>query len=319
MALRTRGRPSQALRALPSVLECIGATPMVRLQRLPDPGGARVYAKLEQCNPAGSVKDRIALSMVLDAENRGLLKPGGTIVEPTSGNTGIGLAMVGAVRGYRVLIVLSESMSHERKSLLSGYGAEVVFTSNEGGMYGSVVKAEEIVAENPEYFMPQQFNNPANPEIHRRTTAREILRDMGAQPVSAFVAGVGTGGTITGVGEVLKAKRPETLIVGVEPAASPVLSGGEAGPHQIQGIGAGFIPRVLNREIIDRIEAVTDQEAYDSAKVLGREEGIAAGISSGAAVCCALRVAAGMSPDENVVVVLPDGAERYFSLEPYFR
>ncbi len=319
MALGTRGRPSQILRALPNILEGIGGTPLVQLGRLPDPKGARIYAKLEQFNPGGSVKDRIALSMILDAERRGLLEPGGTIVEPTSGNTGIGLAMVGAVRGYRVIIVLSESMSHERHSLLTSYGAEVVFSSGEGGMLGSVLKAEEILAEHPDYFMPQQFNNPANPEIHRRTTAREVLRDMGAQPVDAFVAGVGTGGTITGVGEVLKAKRPKTRVVGVEPAASAVLSGGEAGPHQIQGIGAGFVPRVLNRGIIDQLEKVTDQEAYDHAKALCREEGIAAGISSGAAVCAALRVAREMSPDENVVVVLPDGAERYFSLEPYFR
>lgn len=319
MALGTRGRPSQILRALLSITDRIGGTPLVRLQRLPDAKGARIYAKLEQFNPGGSVKDRIALSMVLDAESRGLLKPGGTIIEPTSGNTGIGLAMVGAVRGYKVVIVLSESMSHERKSLLNGYGAEVVLSSTEGGMQGSVTMAEEILEDHPDYFMPQQFNNPANPEIHRRTTAREIVRDMGAHTIDAFVAGVGTGGTITGVGEVLKAKHPGTLIVGVEPEACPILSGGEPGPHQIQGIGAGFIPRVLNREVIDRIEQVSDQDAYDHAKALSREEGISAGISSGAAVCAALRVAAQMPPDENLVVVLPDGAERYFSLEPYFR
>jgi cysteine synthase A len=186
-------------------------------------------------------------------------------------------------------------------------------------MMGSVTKAEELLAEHPDYFMPQQFNNPANPEIHRRTTARELLRDMGAQQVDAFVAGVGTGGTITGVGEVLKSKRPATRVVAVEPAGCAVLSGGQPGPHQIQGIGAGFVPRVLNREVIDQVEVVADQEAYDHSKALSREEGIAAGISAGAAVCAALRVARGMSPEENVVVVLPDGAERYFSLEPYFR
>lgn len=319
MALSTRGRPSLALRALPSVLDFIGGTPLVRLRRLPESKGARVYAKLEQFNPGGSVKDRISHSMVIDAEMRGLLNPGGTIVEPTSGNTGIGLAMVGAIKDYRVIIVLSESMSHERKSLLASYGAEVVFTSAEGGMYESVLKAEEILAEHPDYFMPQQFNNPANPEIHRRTTAREILKDMGANAVDAFVAGVGTGGTITGVGEVLKAKQPEALVVGVEPAASSVLSGGEAKPHHIQGIGAGFVPNVLNQEIIDRMELVTDQEAFDSTKALNREEGISAGISSGAAVCAALRVAREMSNDENVVVILPDGAERYYSLDQHFR
>ncbi len=319
MVLGTRGRPSQVLRALPNVLENIGGTPLVQLRNLPDKSGARVFAKLEQFNPGGSVKDRIALSMVLDAEHRGLLKPGGTIVEPTSGNTGIGLAMVGAVRGYKVKIVLCESMSHERKALLTAYGAEVVLTDCDTGMYGSVVRAEEIVAENPGYFMPNQFNNPANPEIHRRITAREILRDMGAHVINAFVSGVGTGGTITGVGEVLKAKVSGTIVVGVEPASSPVLSGGEAGPHQIQGIGAGFIPNVLNREIIDRIETVNDVEAYEQAKALSRNEGISAGISAGAAVSAALRVAGELSSEENVVVVLPDGAERYFSLEQYFR
>lgn len=318
MALSTRGRPTLALQALPSVLDFIGGTPLVRLQRLPESKGARVYAKLEQFNPGGSVKDRIAHSMIIDAEIRGLLNPRGTIVEPTSGNTGIGLAMVGAIKDYRVIIVLSESMSHERKSLLTRYGAEVVFTSAEGGMCESVLKAEEILAEHPDYFMPQQFNNPANPEIHRRTTAREILKDMGANAVDAFVAGVGTGGTITGVGEVLKTKQPGALVVGVEPAASSVLQGGEAKPHHIQGIGAGFIPNVLNREIIDRMELVTDEDAFDYAKALNREEGIGAGISSGAAVCAALRIAREMSNDENVVVILPDGAERYYSLDQHF-
>ena len=319
MALGTRGRPPQILRALPSLIDRIGGTSLVRLQRLPDASGARVFAKLEQYNPGGSVKDRIALSMVLDGERRGLLKPGGTIIEPTSGNTGIGLALIGAIRGYRTIIVLSKSMSHERNSLLTGYGAEVVFSSSEGGMYGSLVMAEAILEENPEYFMPQQFNNPANPEIHRRTTAREILRDMGAESIDAFVAGVGTGGTITGVGEVLKERRPETLVIGVEPAASPVLSGGEPGPHQIQGIGAGFIPAVLNRAIIDEVMPVSDSEAYEVSKALSREEGMAAGISAGAAVSAALEVARRMSPEENVVVVIPDGWERYYSLEQHFR
>ena len=319
MALGTRGRPPQILRALPSLIDRIGSTSLVQLQRLPDASGARVFAKLEQYNPGGSVKDRIALSMVLDGERRGLLKPGGTIIEPTSGNTGIGLALIGAIRGYRTIIVLSKSMSHERNSLLTGYGAEVVFSSSEGGMYGSLVMAEAILEENPEYFMPQQFNNPANPEIHRRTTAREILRDMGAEAVDAFVAGVGTGGTITGVGEVLKERRPETLVVGVEPAASPVLSGGEPGPHQIQGIGAGFIPAVLNRAIIDEVMPVSDSDAYEMSKALSREEGMAAGISAGAAVSAALEMARRMSPEENVVVVIPDGWERYYSLEQHFR
>ncbi len=318
MALGTRGRPPQISKALSSLLDRIGGTSLVRLRRLPEAGGARVFAKLEQYNPGGSVKDRIALSMVLDGERRGLLKPGGTILEPTSGNTGIGLALIGAIRGYRTIIVLSKSMSHERHSLLRGYGAEVVFTPGENGMYGSLVEAEAILAQNPEYFMPQQFDNPANPEIHRRTTAREILRDMGAEQVDAFVAGVGTGGTITGVGEVLKERRPETRVVAVEPAACAVLSGGEPGPHLIQGIGAGFVPGVLNRDVIDEVTPVEEADAYEVSKALSREEGIAAGISAGAAVWAALRVARRMSPEENVVVVIPDGWERYYSLEQQF-
>ncbi|MFQ5896578.1 MAG: cysteine synthase A [Nitrospinota bacterium] len=297
----------------------MGRTPLVRLRRLPKPRGAAVYAKLESFNPGGSVKDRIALSMVLDAEARGLLRPGATLLEPTSGNTGIGLALVGAVRGYRVMLVISESMSHERRSLLHSYGAEVILSPADGGMQGSVDMAYEVLAEHPGYFMPQQFNNPANPEIHRRTTAREILRQMGENSVDAVVAGVGTGGTITGVGEVLKAKNPAVQVVGVEPSASAVLSGGPPGPHQIQGIGAGFIPRVLNTAILDRIYKAEDAVSFEMAKELSRQEGISAGISAGAAVWAALELAAEMDREQNVVVILPDGGDKYYSLEQYFR
>jgi cysteine synthase A len=301
-----------------NILQLIGHTPMVKLNRIPGPKDATIYAKLEQFNPAGSVKDRIALSMIEEAEKEGKLKPGSTIVEPTSGNTGIGLAMVGAVKGYRVILVLSEDMSYERRVLLSSYGAEVVLTPSEEGMRGSIVKAEELVRDNPDYFMPQQFNNPANPDIHRKTTAREILESMEGMGIDAFVAGVGTGGTITGVGEVLKENYPEIRIVGVEPAGSPVLSGGEPGPHLIQGIGAGFIPNVLNTEIIDQVITVTDEEAYHIMKRLAQEEALLVGISSGANVCGAQKVAQELGKGKKVVVILPDTGERYYSLEKYF-
>ncbi|MED5578476.1 MAG: cysteine synthase A [Nitrospinota bacterium] len=303
---------------LPDVLSRVGSTPLIELKKLPDSNGARVFAKIEQLNPGGSVKDRIALNMVLDAERRGLIEKGSTIIEPTSGNTGIGLAMVGAVLGYNVIIVLSESMSHERKSILANFGAEVILSPSEGGMYGSVVKANEILSENPGFYMPQQFNNQANPEVHRNYTVREILRDMGPKTVGAFVAGVGTGGTITGVGDVLKSINSGTMIVAVEPKGCAVLSGEKPGPHRIQGIGAGFIPNVLNLDLIDKIKTVSDQDAYDFSKALSKEEGILAGISSGAATFAAVSIASEMSREENVVVILPDSAERYYSLEPYF-
>ena len=313
-----RGRPPKVSRALPNVLNRIGSTPLIELKKLPDSKGARVFAKIEQLNPGGSVKDRIALNMILDAEKRGLITKGSTIIEPTSGNTGIGLAMVGAVLGYNVIIVLSESMSHERRSILANYGADVILSDSDEGMYGSVIKANEIVSENPEFFMPQQFNNQANPEVHRNYTVREILRDMGPNKVDAFVAGVGTGGTITGVGEVLKSLNSSTKVIAVEPETCAVLSGKEPGPHRIQGIGAGFIPNVLNLDLIDEIKMVSDQNAYDFSKALSKEEGILAGISSGASTCVALSIASQMSKEENVVVMLPDSAERYYSLEPYF-
>jgi cysteine synthase A len=302
---------------LNSVLELIGRTPMVRLNAMVEPGMATVLGKLESFNPAGSVKDRICLSMVEDAEKKGILKKGWTIVEPTSGNTGVGLAMVCAIKGYRLILTMPETMSMERRYLLKSYGAEVVLTSGIEGIEGSVRKAEEIVANTPNCFMPQQFRNPANPQVHRETTAVELLEDTEGN-LDAFVAGVGTGGTITGVGEVLKKKNPQIKVIAVEPASSPVLSGGKPGPHRIQGIGAGFVPEVLNRAVIDRVEAVTDEDAYRTSKRIAREEGMLVGISAGAAVFVALKVAREMGKGKTVVVILPDTGERYFSMEPFF-
>ncbi len=294
------------------ITRLIGRTPMVRINRLTGPDSAEVVAKLEFFNPAGSVKDRIAISMIEDAEARGLIKPGDTIVEPTSGNTGIGLAMVAAAKGYRLILTMPENMTEERKALLALFGAELILTPASEGMSGAVRKAEEL-ARLHGYFMPQQFANPANPEIHRRTTAQEILEDTGGR-LDAFVAGVGTGGTITGVGEVLKEKIPEVRIVAVEPARSPVLSGGKPGPHGIPGIGAGFVPTVLNLRVIDEIMTVTDEDARETMRRLAREEGILAGISAGAAMWAALQVARRLGPGKRVVVVLPDTGERYLSL-----
>jgi cysteine synthase A len=294
------------------ILQLIGNTPVVRLRRLPQPGSATVWAKLEGFNPGGSVKDRIALSMVEAAERDGRLQPGGTIVEPTSGNTGIGLAMVAAARGYRLILTMPETMSVERRALLKAYGAELVLTPGAEGMAGAVARAEALVRENPAYFMPQQFKNPANPQVHRETTAREILAQVPGK-VDAFVAGVGTGGTITGVGEVLKARWPDVRIVAVEPADSPVLSGGKPGPHKIQGIGAGFIPDVLRVDLLDEVIPVTYEAARETARRLAREEGILVGISSGAAAWAALQVAARLGEGKTVVVVLPDTGERYLS------
>jgi cysteine synthase A len=296
-----------------SVLELIGDTPLVRLRKLPRPDGATVVAKVESRNPGGSVKDRIALAMIEDAERTGALKPGGTIVEPTSGNTGIGLAMVSAVKGYRLILTMPEDMSVERQRLLARFGAEIHLTPAIEGMSGAVFAAEELAREHPGYFMPQQFQNPANPAVHRRTTALEILGAVGGR-LDAFVAGVGTGGTLTGVGEVLKEKMPGILIIAVEPAKSPVLAGGKPRPHGIQGIGASFVPGVLNRAIIDRIVAVKDEDATAWARRLTREEGLLAGISAGAAAWAACEVAAGMRPEQLVLTVLPDTGERYLSL-----
>jgi cysteine synthase A len=296
-----------------SVLDLIGHTPMVRLNRLPSPAGARVVAKLESLNPGGSVKDRIGVAMLEDAERRGVIGPGATIVEPTSGNTGIGLAMAAAVKGYRLILTMPDDMSVERQRLLARFGAEIHLTPAIEGMTGAVHAAGELVREHPDYFMPQQFQNPANPEVHRRTTAVEILEAVEGR-LDAFVAGVGTGGTLTGVGEILKEKAPGVTVVAVEPARSPVLAGGKPRPHAIQGIGASFVPGVLNRNVIDRIVAVRDEDAVATARRLAREEGLLVGISAGAAVFAACLVAAERSPGEVVVTVLPDTGERYLSL-----
>lgn len=300
-----------------NILELIGSTPIVKLNRIVDDTMADIYAKLESFNPGGSIKDRICLSMIEDAERKGILKKGATIIEPTSGNTGIGLAMVAAVKGYKLILTMPESMSMERVYILESYGAEVILTPGEEGMMGAVKKAEELVQQIPGSFIPHQFNNPANPEIHRRTTALEILKAMDGK-LDALVAGVGTGGTITGVGEVLKNKDPKIKIIAVEPANSPVISGGEAAPHRIQGIGAGFIPQVLNLDIIDTVITVTDENAYSVAKRLAKEEGLFMGISAGAAAYAALTVAQELGEGKTVVVVLPDTGERYYSAQQHF-
>ena len=301
----------------PNVGAMVGNTPMVPLSRLGEEGAAEVFAKVEYFNPGGSVKDRICEGMIDAAMESGDLKPGGTIIEPTSGNTGIGLAMLAAVRGYRLILVMPESMSMERASLLSAYGAQLVLTPAWEGMRGSIREAETLKESNPDYFMPNQFENLANPEAHRLSTGPEILAATGGQ-VDAFVASVGTGGTITGVGEVLKAHNPDVTVIAVEPETSAVLSGEDAGPHKIQGIGAGFVPPVLNRGIIDRIILANDDEAYRTAKQLARMEGLLVGISSGANAWAAIKVAKEMGPGKRVVTVLPDTGERYFSVEKYF-
>ena len=295
----------------------IGKTPLVRLNRLSKEGSATIYGKVEFFNPGGSVKDRICLNMINEAERQGKLKPGGTIVEPTSGNTGIGLALVAAVRGYKLILVMPESMSMERASLLSSYGAQLVLTPAWEGMKGSIKEAESILAQNPSYFMPDQFSNPANPAMHKMTTAVEIWDALEGK-IDAFVAAVGTGGTITGCGEFLKEKNPQVKVIAVEPATSPVLSGGDPGPHKIQGIGAGFVPKVLNRKILDRVVTVTDDEAYQTAKQLSKKEGLLVGISAGANVCAAQKIAEELGPGKNVVTILCDTGERYISIEKYF-
>ncbi|MFA4842828.1 MAG: cysteine synthase A [Candidatus Omnitrophota bacterium] len=304
-------------RVAQNIAELIGETPIVRLNRIIEPGAAGILAKLEYFNPGGSVKDRICLAMIDDAEKKGLLKKGSTIIEPTSGNTGIGLAMISAVKGYRCILTMPETMSLERIYILNSYGAEVVLTPGIDGMQGAIKKAEELLKKTPNSFMPQQFRNPANPEIHRRTTAKEIL-EATAGKIDGFVAGVGTGGTITGVGEVLKKHNSAIKIVAVEPKSSAVLSGGQPGPHKIQGIGAGFVPEILNRKIIDEIITVTDNNAFETAKRLATEEGLFVGISSGAAAWAALKVARDLGSGKTVVVVLGDTGERYFSMQQYF-
>ena len=306
-----------AVPAHKDITELIGRTPLVRLNRLSPEGGGTIYGKVEFFNPGGSVKDRICLNMINEAERQGKLKPGGTIVEPTSGNTGIGLALVSAVRGYKLILVMPESMSMERASLLSSYGAQLVLTPAWEGMKGSIKEAESIVAQNPSYFMPDQFSNPANPAMHKKTTALEIWEALDGK-IDAFVAAVGTGGTITGCGEVFKERNPKIRVIAVEPAGSPVLSGGDPGPHKIQGIGAGFVPKVLNRSILDGVITVTDDEAYQTAKLLAKKEGLLVGISAGANVFASQKVASELGPGKNVVTILCDTGERYISIEKYF-
>lgn len=299
-----------------NITKLIGNTPIVKLNRLPEPGSAIILAKLEYFNPGGSVKDRICLSMIEDGEKKGLIRKGSTIIEPTSGNTGIGLAMISAAKGYKCILTMPETMSVERIQILKSFGAEVMLTPGPEGMTGAVNKAEALTKSMPGSFMPQQFNNPANPEIHRKTTAQEIINDTSGK-IDAFVAGVGTGGTITGVGEVLKKHNPAVKVIAVEPARSPVLSGGRPSPHKIQGIGAGFIPAVLNREVLDEIIKVEEEDAFAIAKRLSKEEGMFVGISSGAAAWAALKVAKLLGKDKTVVVILPDTGERYLSIDKF--
>ena len=295
------------------VTQLIGNTPLVRIRKLAPVGGAEVVAKLEFYNPAHSVKDRIGVAMIDAAEQAGLIKPDTVIVEPTSGNTGIALAMVCAARGYRCVLTMPETMSKERRMLLRAYGAELILTPGPEGMNGAIKKAEELVASDPRYFMPQQFKNPANPEIHRTTTAEEIWRDTDGK-VDILISGIGTGGTITGVGEVIKARKPSFQCVAVEPDASPVLSGGQKGPHPIQGLGAGFVPEILNTGIYDEVVRVKNEDAFDYARRAAREEGLLVGISSGAALWAAAQVA--RRPENQgklIVTIIPSFGERYLS------
>jgi cysteine synthase len=310
---KTLGIPKLTRGIARDITETIGNTPLVRLNRITDGAGARVVAKLESFNPIHSVKDRIGVSILATAEEQGLIKKDTVIVEPTSGNTGIALAFVAAARGYKLILTMPDTMSIERRQLLSIFGAQLVLTPGAEGMKGAIKKAEELAAANPNYFLPQQFKNPANPEIHRLTTAEEIWRDTEGQ-VDILVAGVGTGGTITGVSEVIKARKPGFKAIAVEPAGSPVLSTGKSGSHKIQGIGAGFVPDVLKRELIDEIISVTNENAGATARRLAREEGILSGISSGAAVWAAIEVA--KRPENKgklIVVIVPDTGERYLS------
>ncbi|OQP04406.1 cysteine synthase A [Geobacillus sp. 46C-IIa] len=302
-------------RTVNSITELIGDTPAVKLNRIVDEDSADVYVKLEFMNPGSSVKDRIALAMIEAAEKEGKLKPGDTIVEPTSGNTGIGLAMVAAAKGYKAVLVMPDTMSLERRNLLRAYGAELVLTPGAQGMRGAIEKAEELVREHG-YFMPQQFKNEANPEIHRLTTGKEIVEQMGDQ-LDAFVAGIGTGGTITGAGKVLREAYPNIKIYAVEPADSPVLSGGKPGPHKIQGIGAGFVPDILDTSIYDGVITVTTEEAFAAARRAAREEGILGGISSGAAIHAALKVAKELGKGKKVLAIIPSNGERYLSTPLY--
>ena len=300
-------------KAMESILDAVGNTPLVRLSRLTPDGSAAVYAKLESFNPMSSVKDRIAKSMIETAERKGKVNKDTTIIEPTSGNTGIGLAMVCAVKGYKLILTMPETMTIERRKLLAAFGTQLVLTPGPEGMNGAIKKAEELAASTPNSYVPQQFENKANPWIHRKTTAKEILRAL--DKVDAFVAGVGTGGTITGVGQVLKRKNPQVKIYAVEPEDSPVLSGGSPHPHKIQGIGAGFVPKILDRTVYDSVIKVATKDAQETTRKLARLEGILVGISSGAATFAALQVARELGQEKAVVVVLPDTGERYLSTD----
>jgi len=312
--------PEAPLRLVDNVLELVGSTPLVKIRRLGRDGPrADVWAKMEQANPGGSVKDRICVAMVDDAERRGVLSPGGVVVEPTSGNTGIGLALVCAVRGYRCILTMPESMTLERRQLLQAFGAEVVLTPDEQQMTGAVARARAIAAEIPGAFMPHQFDNPANPRVHAETTAREILHALAGVRLDAFVAGVGTGGTVSGVGRVLARLRPAPRVIAVEPEACATLSRGERGPTKIQGLAAGFVPRNYDPSVVHEVRTVSDRAAYDTKAALAKREGLLVGISAGAAVRVALDVARELGPDATVVTVLPDTGERYFSLDEYFR
>lgn len=302
-----------------NVTQLIGDTPLVKLNRVVPEGSAEVYVKLEFQNPGASVKDRIAISMIEVAEAEGKIKPGDTIVEPTSGNTGIGLAMVAAAKGYKAILVMPETMSMERRNLLRAYGAQLVLTPGAEGMKGAIKRAEELQAENPGYFMPQQFKNQANVKVHRETTGPEIVEAINSHDgkLDAFIAGIGTGGTITGAGSVLRENFPNIKIYAVEPAASPVLSGGKPGPHKIQGIGAGFVPDILNTNIYDGVIPVENDDAFETSRRVAKEEGILGGISSGAAIFAALKVAKELGAGKRVVAVIPSNGERYLSTPLY--
>lgn len=300
------------MKVVDRISDLIGKTPMVKLNRMVDDNSADVYVKLEYFNPGSSVKDRIALNMIMKAEKEGNLKEGSIIIEPTSGNTGIGIAMVGASKGYKVVLVMPETMSVERRRLLKAFGAELILTPGEKGMNGAIEKAKELTEQNENYYLLQQFDNPDNPEAHRLTTAIEIIEQMNGD-FDVFVAGVGTGGTITGVSEVVKKEIPKVEVVAVEPKGSAVLSGENAGPHKIQGIGAGFIPNVLNTDIIDSVEKISDEESIDTVIRLAREEGILVGISSGAAIFAAIKKAKEIGKGKKIVVIAPDNGERYLS------
>ncbi|MBU8881393.1 cysteine synthase A [Bacillus sp. FJAT-29790] len=303
------------VRVANSIADLVGQTPIVKLNRIVEENSAEVYLKLEYMNPGSSVKDRIALAMIEAAERTGDLKQGDTIIEPTSGNTGIGLAMIAAAKGYKTILVMPETMSMERRNLLRAYGADLVLTPGPDGMGGAIRKAEELANENG-YFMPQQFKNLSNPEIHRATTGKEITEQMGEQ-LDAFISGIGTGGTITGAGEVLREKYDNIKIYAVEPTDSPVLSGGKPGPHKIQGIGAGFIPEILNTNIYDEVIKVTNDAAFEYARRAAKEEGILGGISSGAAIFAALQVAKELGKGKKVLAVIPSNGERYLSTPLY--